>query len=115
MNWTSIKTPKDIVLDGIVAECEYRDKTLAAVTFTDQAGHQLRMVLENYSVRVLIPAKPETKTVHAVVGVVPMLNTPVREEFEDAYSASSRLIKLSHQGVIDDDAKVVIEEVEVPF
>ena len=114
MNWVSVKNTKEIVLAGISVDAEWRDKTLAAVTLTDVNGSAVRLVLENYAVRALVPAPAEKKQVHVVTGAVPTLGAPIREEFEDAYAATVRKHELEAAGVID-NAEVKVEEVEIPF
>ena len=101
-------------LDGVSFECEYRDKSLSAVTATDKAGNAIRFVLENYSVRAMVPAAPEKKTVHVVKGKVRALGTEIREEFEQPYEANSRRIEIEQADVCE-DITVTTEEVDIPF
>ena len=114
MNWTNIKRPADLKLDGIAFDCEFRDKSLAAVTATDKHGNAIRLVLENYSVRALVPAPPEKKTVHVVTGQVRGIGTPIREEFDEPYAANSRRSEIE-QADVAEDLTVTKEDVEIPF
>lgn len=114
MNWTSIKTAADMRLDGVTFDCEFRDKSLAAVTATDKNGNAIRFVLENYSVRALVPAAPEKKTVHVVKGTVRAIGTEIREEFDEPYAANSRRNEIE-QAEVCDNVAVTTEEVEIPF
>lgn len=114
MNLKTIKNASDMKLDGVTFECEFRDKTLAAVTCTDKSGNLVRFVLENYAVRALVLAPAEKKTVHVVTGTVKVLGSKVREEFEEPYQASDRRAELESADVLDEVA-VTVEEVEIPF
>ena len=114
MNWMTVKNTKEIALEGIAIEAEWRDRTLAALTLTDAKGGAIRLVLENYAVKALVPAPAEKKQVHVVTGAVPTLGTPIREEFDDAYAATARKYDLEGAGVIE-NAAVKVEEIEIPF
>lgn len=114
MNLKTIKNAGELKLDGVTFDCEFRDKTLAAVTLTDKSGNLVRFVLENYSVRALVPAAPEKKTVHVVSAKVRVVGTEIREQFDELYEATSRRSELEQADVCD-EVKVATEEIEVPF
>lgn len=115
MNLKSIKSSAELKLDGIGIECEFRDKQLSAVTFTDKSGTVVRVALNGYSqMQAYVPAPPEMKTVHVVSAKVRVIGTPIREEFEDTYAANSRRSELEQADVCDEIA-VKTEDVEIPF
>lgn len=114
MNLQSVKKASDLKLDGVTFDCEYRDKTLSAVTLTDKSGNLVRFVLENYSVRALVPAPPEKKTVHVVTAKVRSVNAPIREQFDEIHEANERRSELDRADVCEDIA-VTQEEVEILF
>ena len=114
MNLRTIKSSADMKLDGINIDCEFRDKSLAAVTMTDKSGNLVRFVLENYAVKALVPAPPEKKTVHVVTGVVRGIGTEIREQFDESYEAQSRHVEIQQADVCD-RVEVSVEEVEIPF
>lgn len=114
MNLTTIKTAADMKLDGVNFDCEWRDKVLSAVTLTDKSGNLVRFVLESYSVRALVPAPVEKKTVHVVSGKVRVVGTEIREQFDEAHEASTRRYELERADVLDEVA-VTTEEVLIPF
>lgn len=114
MNLKTIKNAADMKLDGVTFDCEFRDKVLSAVTMTDKSGNLVRFVLENYSVRALVPAPPEKKTVHVVSGKVRVIGTTIREEFEQPYEANSRRSELEQADVCE-AITVTTEDVEIPF
>lgn len=41
MNLVALKNPKDVKLEGITAECEFRDGSLASCTLTDAKGNYI--------------------------------------------------------------------------
>lgn len=114
MNLVSIKRTDDMQLKGITIDAEWRDKQLARVTLTDAEGKRVHFALENYCVRAYINAPPEKKKVHVVTGTVPTLGTPIREEFDDQFTAKSRADELEMAGVIENPS-VKSEEIEIPF
>lgn len=114
LNLVKVKKPADMQLDGITFDCEFRDKTLAAVTLTDASGRLVRFVLENYSVNAYVPAVAEKKKVHVVSGNVRVVGTPIRETFDEAFDAEQRRYELECASVVDGLA-VGVEEVEVLF
>ena len=114
MNLKSIKNAGDLKLDGIAFDCEWRDKTLAAVTMTDKGGNLVRFVLENYSVRALVLAPPEKKTVHVVAGKVRGIGTEIREQFDEPYEANSRRNEIEQADVCE-SVVVTTEDVDIPF
>lgn len=114
MNWSSIKKPADLKLDGVTFECEYRDKVLSAVTATDKSGNAIRFVQENYNFHAMIPAAPEKKTVHVVKGTVREIGTEIREEFDELYAANGRRSEIEQADVCK-DVTVTTEEVVIPF
>ncbi len=114
MNYQTIKSSADLKLDGITIEAEWRDKVLSALTLSDTKGGVIRVVIENYSVRALIPAKPEKKKMHIVTGNVKTLGTAVREEFQESYEATARRDELADSEVVE-NLSVAVEEIDVPF
>lgn len=114
MNLISIKKTDDMKLDGIKIDAEWRDKSLAALTLTDASGNVVRIATEAYQCRAYVAAPAEKKKVHVLIGAVPTLATPIREEFDDEYSATIRKHELEGAGVIE-HATVAIEEIEIPF
>lgn len=114
MNLTNVKKASDLKLDGIAFDCEFRDKSLAAVTLTDKSGNFVRFTVDSYNFKALVQAPPETKTVHVVSAKVRVLGTPIREEFDEAYEANSRRSELEQSDVCDDVA-VKTEDVEISF
>ena len=114
MNLISIKRTDDMQLKGVTIDAEWRDKQLAAVTLTDGDGKIVRFAVTNYTVQAYISAPPERKKVHVVSGTVPMLGTPIREEFEMPHEADSRKRELEYAGVIENPT-IAVEEVEIPF
>jgi hypothetical protein len=117
MNFKTVKKSeaRGVRLDGITVEWEWRDSELDAVTITDGRGQVLKVAKNAYSMHALTLAPVEKKTVHVVKGTVRAVNTPVREEFEGAWSAQQRARELSSADVLDGAATVEKEEVEIPF
>lgn len=114
MNLQTVKNSKDLALDGVQIEAEWRDKELVAVTLTDASGHLLKIAKTDYAMRAFVIAPPEKKTVHVISGKVRGIGTEVREQFDDAYSANSRRSEIEQADVLE-SVEVKTEEVEIPF
>ncbi len=114
MNLVNVKKASDIVLDGISVDAEFRDGSLHAVTLTDQKGSLVRIALDSYALRALIPAPPEKKKVNVLTGKVAVLGTPIREEFDHQFQAESRRTELESAGIAE-GIEIAAEEVLVPF
>lgn len=113
MNLVSIKKTGDMKLDGIAIDAEWRDKSLAALTLTDGSGNVIRIATENYQCRAYVQAPPEKKSMHVVTATVPVLGAQIREEYEEAYEATSRRGALEDGGFTN--VAVAVEEVDIPF
>ena len=114
MNLKSVKSSKDMKLDGITIDCEMRDGSLAVCTLTDVSGHMLRFALDNYSVKAYVLAPAPKKTVHVVSGKVRVVGTEIREEFDELHEANSRRSELEQSDVCE-GVKVEPAEIEIPF
>lgn len=115
MNLKTVKTVAEMKLEGISIEAEWRDKSLASVTFTDSKGNVLRIAKKDYSeMGAFVPAPPEKKTVHVVTGKVRVVGTEIREQFDEPYEANSRRSELEQADVLDNIA-VTAEDIEIPF
>lgn len=117
MNLKSVKKAESRVvkLEGVTVEWEWRDAELFGVTLTDAKGSVLKVARHSYSMEALVLAPVEKKTVYAVKGSIRLVNTPLREEFDNDYEAQSRARELSSADLLDGAATVEKEDIEIPF
>jgi hypothetical protein len=111
MNWTKIKSSKQVALEGVSVEIERSDTSLIAVTLEDSRGNKLRVRLESYCMITEIPALPKMVEKIALKGTV--LGLKVEETFDTARGANDRKEELA--GRLDEDKfSLAIEPVQVP-
>jgi hypothetical protein len=111
MNWTRVKSDKQLVLSGISVATERSDTSLKSVTFTDGVGNTVRVYIDSYNLYAEIPSPPKTVEKYAVIGTVQGLS--VNENFDNQYEADNRLEELT--GRLDEEKfDLKIEKVQVP-
>lgn len=96
MNYESVKKPSDLKLEGITIDVEMRDGAPYAVTLTDAKGGHVKIVRNDYSMSILVPAKAKRVKRWAVRGEVRGLK--VDENFEEKYQAQQRCDDLNDIG-----------------
>jgi hypothetical protein len=112
MIWTRVKDRKQLVLDGISIEADKSDSSLRSVTFTDGAGHKVRVLIDSYTLYVEVPAPPKMVEKFEVSGVI--AGVPVTEQFDDSYSADNRKRELESHDAEVAIATVSVEQ-DIPF
>ena len=110
MNWETIKTSKDAVLEGVSIEIDKSDSSTTSVILTDVNGLKLRVRLDSYSMKVEVPAKPKTEKKWELKGEFKGL--PVEEKFDSEYEAKSRRDELEYG---NEDIAISEIDVEIPF
>jgi len=110
MNWTTPKSSKEVLLDGVNIEIDRNDSSFVSATFTDPSGHKVRVRKNDYSWILEVPKQPETKEKFAVVGT--LRGVPVSETFEQEYDATRRKNKLS-EDLSETEADLKVETTQV--
>lgn len=80
MNYATAKTAADVNLEGVSVHFDKTDRALNAVVFRDAKGNLCRVSLQSYSMRVEVPAPPETAKRHVLRGELPVVG-----KFEKAF------------------------------
>lgn len=111
MNLKRVTKKSDLVLDGVDIQMEMHDASISSIAFTDKQGHMVK-VFGDYGVKVCVPAPPKTATKYRLSGKFEGL-VSVSEDFDDNYSAQSRLSEFQSKSLAA-DCGLVISEVEVP-
>ena len=109
MDWKSIKTSREVVLDGIAAHIEREDRSIRSVTFTDAAGHAV-LVKSDYGLRVCVPQEPEKAQVSKVTGEI--AGVKIDESYEDGFTARQRATELKDAGAT---VELQTADEDIPF
>lgn len=113
MKWETVKSAKDVVLEGLSFEIDKTDSSLNSVTISDAAGNQFRVRMSSYSMYLEVPAKPKMVEKFAVKGSV--LGLDVNEQFDNEYEAGKRKEELDGAyGASIDVCKALVPD-EIPF
>lgn len=110
MNWTTPKSQKEVLLDGVTIEIDRNETTFLSVTLTDASGRKIRVRKNDYSVVLEIPKPAETKEKFAVVGT--LRGVPVSETFDHEYEALQRQNDLS-DNLSNTEAALKVEPTQV--
>lgn len=103
------KSRQDFTLAGVDTAIEEQNGSVTKVTITDANGKSLSFS-SVYGMTVLVPKEPEKETKHVVTGTI--AKVPVREVFDDSYTALERERELTRAGA---EVETAPEEVEIPF
>jgi hypothetical protein len=106
----SLKKGEQLQLDGIQIDVERHDGSLASVVFTDAKGYVVKVAMASYSMGVFVPAEPEKERKTVLTGNI--VGVPVRETFDDSFTACERKRELECAGA---SVTVADEDVEIPF
>ena len=105
--WVQIKTPSDIVLEGMNVELDWTDTTVNSIIVRDDKGNALRILRGEYSgMRAMVPATTEKYRLHGVV-----LGIDVDQTFDDEASAEDRKEEILR---VADNATIEIQKIKVP-
>jgi hypothetical protein len=110
MNWTTPKSQKEVLLDGVTVEVDRNENSFVSVTLTDASGHKIRVRKNDYSIVLEVPKPAETKEKFAVTGT--LRGVPVSETFEHEYEALQRKNDLS-EDLSDSDIALKVEPTQV--
>lgn len=110
MNWTTPKSQKEVLLDGVTVEVDRNENSFVSVTLTDASGHKVRVRKNDYSVVIEVPKPAETKEKFAVTETLRRI--PVAETFDHEYEALQRKNDLS-DGLTDAEAALKVEPTQV--
>ena len=115
MEWTAVKSAKQINLLGVEVEIDRSENAFRTITFTDPSGNKLRVAHNSYSMTVEVPSPPKTTEKFAVTGEV--LGVPISETFDDSYQANSRKqeLKSGTREEINVRVEPIQVEEEIPF
>ena len=106
--WVQIKTPSDIVLEGVNVELDWTDTTVNSIIVRDGKGNALRILRGEYSgMRALVPATAEKYRLHGVC-----CGVDIDQVFDDENSAEDRKREIDELG---ERAQLQIEKVRVPL
>ncbi len=112
MNWKSVKTSSEVVLEGVSVEVETVDGAVVACVLSDESGNKVRCAIESYNFRISIPAPPPTKDVYVVSGRVRGTDIIVERQFDDfgdALKCESSLSEAYCEDVKREERKVPAE------
>lgn len=108
VQWTQVKKPSDIVLEGVDVELDWTDSTnVQGIIIRDAKGNSLRFIKGEYSgIRALIPATVEKYRLHGT-----LCGSHFEQLFDEEYQAEERQREL---GDLGDKAVLKIEKIKVP-
>ena len=108
VQWTQVKKPSDIVLEGVDVELDWTDSTnVQSIIVRDGKGNSLRIIKGEYSgMRALIPATVEKYRLSGT-----LCGSPFEQVFDEEHHAEERQREL---GDLGDKAVLKIEKVKVP-
>lgn len=113
MDWKRIEKSSDVALRGIRATVTRENGSICEVVLEDEAGTKLRMACM-YGLNVFTPAKPETRTVSVIEGVIAEAPVSVTVEAKASdYETMSRKADLESHGVENITVREVSED--IPF
>ena len=113
MKLSSIKSAKEVTLNGITVELEQRDGSLHAVTLTDTSGNFFRVAKSDYStMSAYVLSKPEKVKKYQLAGTLKGV-AAVSEQFENDFEANARKSEIERQFNYDEGVKIEVTPVDV--
>jgi len=104
--WIQIKTPSDIVLEGVNVELDWTDTTVNSIIVRDGKGNALRVLRGEYSgMRAMVPATAEKYRLHGVC-----CGVDIDQVFDTENDAERRKDEITD---VSDKAQLVVEKVKV--
>ena len=99
MHYIQAQKASDVSLTGINVELEHHGHSLSAVTFRHPDGGLVKVAIDSYNLKVLVPAPPKMVEKYRLSGKFAGL-VDVCEDFDDEFDAKQRLqdYELKHSG-----------------
>lgn len=108
--WISVSNPCEIKLD-LDIEFEFADKNCNAVIVRDANGNTVKIMRQDYSMKVFVPTPPPTVEKYRLTGTI-FGDVAIEKTFDDEYDADKEKQRI----LIGMDGKclLTVEKIQVP-